>query len=165
VGTGSGCIAVSLAVHTPSLRIIATDRSLPALLVAQQNVRRHAVMERIDLIQCDLLSPFPLSPNPLFFDLICANLPYIPSNSLPGLAVARREPLLALDGGVDGLETIGDLLQQAPARLAPGGLLLLEIEAGQGEAAYRLASQAFPLAKVQLLPDLAGRDRLISIER
>jgi release factor glutamine methyltransferase len=165
VGTGSGCIAVSLAVHIASLRIVATDRSLPALSIARQNARRHAVIERIDFVQCDLLSAFPCSPNPVYIDLICANLPYIPASSLPGLAVARREPLLALDGGVDGLESIRNLLHQAPARLAPGGLVLLEIEAGQGEAAYRLAGRAFPDAEVQLLPDLTGRDRVIRIER
>jgi release factor glutamine methyltransferase len=164
VGTGSGCIAVSLAVHIANLRIVATDRSLPALSIARQNARRHTVIGRIDFVQCDLLSPFPYSPNPLYIDLICANLPYIPANSLPGLAVARHEPLLALDGGGDGLESIRNLLHQAPARLAPGGLMLLEIEAGQGEAAYRLASQAYPDAGIQLLPDLAGRDRVIRIE-
>ncbi len=193
VGAGSGCIAVSLAVHVPNLRLVAADLSRPALEIARQNARQHSVADRLHFVQSDLLSPFllsptpfppfPLSPNPYSltpnpyplspppltplpsFSLICANLPYIPTPQLASLPVAAREPRLALDGGPDGLSLLRCLLEQAPGRLAPGGLLLLEIEAGQGEAALALARQAFPGADARLLPDLAGRDRVVRVER
>jgi len=159
VGTGSGCIGVALAAHHPGLQVIATDISLAALRVAQQNAARHEILERVWPVQCDLL---PATSRPL--DLICANLPYIPSDMLPALRVSRNEPELALSGGQDGLELIRRLLAIAPQCLALGGLLLMEIEATQGEAAVALALSAFPRARVELLPDLAGHDRLLKIE-
>lgn len=159
VGTGSACIAVSLAVHCPGLRLLATDVSAPALAVARQNAARHAVLERIEFIQADLLPPLG---SPL--DLICANLPYIPEDTLPGLRVSRTEPALALRGGQDGLDLIRRLLALAPGCLAPGGLALLEIEASQGPRALALARGHFPTASLQLIQDLAGRDRLLEIQ-
>jgi len=158
VGCGSGCIAVSLAAHTPTLTILACDRSREALRVTQHNAAAHAVHERVHLLQSDLLSS---AAGP--FDLVCANLPYIPSPSLTGLPVARHEPLLALDGGPDGLRLIRALLQDAPRWLASGGLLLLEIEYRQGQAVSALARQSFPSARVELLHDLAGLDRLVCV--
>jgi len=160
VGAGSGCIAVSLAVHTPNLVVLATDLSPEALEVAGRNSRRHAVAERVALAQCDLLPKGEVD-----FDLICANLPYIPTATLRELEVYEKEPTLALDGGEDGLDVIRRLLKLAPVALAPGGLLLVEIEATQGEAARRLAQEALPDAEVRLIQDLAGRDRLVRVER
>lgn len=156
VGTGCGCIAISLAVHRPSLRLLATDLSMEALRLAQQNAKAHGVSERIDLIQADLLPPCQV-------ELICANLPYIPSHKLKALPIYGREPSLALDGGADGLEAIRRLLAQAPSRLKTGGLMLLEIEATQGKAALELAQAAFPRARIRLHQDLAGLDRLIEV--
>jgi release factor glutamine methyltransferase len=98
------------------------------------------------------------------FDLICANLPYIPSATLQTLDVARREPSLALDGGSDGLNLIRRLLLTAPRALASGGLILLEIEATLGATVSQLAQTAFAHAEVALVQDLAGRDRLIRIQ-
>jgi release factor glutamine methyltransferase len=170
VGAGSGCIAVSLAVHAPELRLVATDISRPALELSRRNAQKHGVSDRLDFIQSDLLTPFLSSPNPFplppipCFSLICANLPYIPTVTLADLPVASSEPRLALDGGPDGLGLLRRLLEQAPGRLASGGLLLLEIEAGQGQAVLELARKAFPGADVRLLPDLAGRDRLVRVE-
>jgi len=158
VGTGSGCMAVSLAVHTPDLHVFATDLSFPALRVARRNIGRHRVTDRVHTVCGDLLTPFPYT-----FDLILANLPYIPSTTLRQLEVYRREPTLALDGGPDGLDLIRRLLEQAPRRLAPGGLLLLEIEASQGKTAASLAANAFAEAEIHVHPDLAGRDRLLEI--
>ena len=156
VGTGSGCIAVSLAVHAPCLQLLATDRSPQALEVARENARLHEVQERILFLQADLL-PDPAGP----FDLICANLPYIPTATLEKLAVARREPWMALDGGPDGLDLIRRLLEAAPRHLADGGLALLEIEASQGDAALELARAALPEAEISLIQDLAGHDRIL----
>jgi release factor glutamine methyltransferase len=159
IGTGTGCIAVALAVHTPSLRLLACDLSLAALRVAQSNIDHHSVQERVFCLQADLL---PMTSQKV--DLICANLPYVPTGMLQNLPVRRWEPSLALDGGPDGLDLIRRLLINASGALAPGGLALLEIEETRGEAALQLAQTAFPHAGVELMPDLAGRHRLISIQ-
>ncbi|MBP1693455.1 MAG: hemK [Chloroflexi bacterium] len=183
IGTGSGCIAVSLAVHAFNLHFLATDLSLAALEIARLNARRHKVADQIDFLQADLLKPLnverltdtnnPLTDtnNPLAdriypptFNLITANLPYIPTSTLLDLAVYGREPSQALDGGPDGLGLIRRLLADAPRVLAPGGLLLLEIEYRQGPIAKLLAQNAFPYANVSVIPDLAGHDRLVRIE-
>jgi release factor glutamine methyltransferase len=158
VGTGSGCIALALAVNVPDLHILASDISSEALAQAGENLDRIAGQARVEFILADLI---PAVREPV--DIICANLPYIPSDELAKLKVAGWEPRIALDGGPDGLSLIRRFLEQAPASLAPGGLLLMEIEAGQGEAALDLAGQAFPRAEIILLQDLAGRDRLVRI--
>lgn len=164
VGTGSGCIAVSLAKQIPDLRVLATDLSLPALKVARQNALRHGVVSRVDFVQCDLLPPHPEPlPTESHFDVICANLPYIPTETLKRLPVYGREPTLALNGGGDGLDIIRHLLKIAPEWLAPHGLILLEIEAGQGVAAVSLAYDAFDHATINLRRDLAGKERLVAI--
>jgi len=164
VGTGSGCIAVAIAKHIPDVKIFATDISRPALEVARRNARRQDVAKRIDFIQCDLLPPHPDPlPTDLHFDLICANLPYIPTRTLHELPVYGREPSLALDGGADGLDIVRRLLRIALEWLAPNGMILLEIEASQGMTVVSLAYDAFDSAEIHLHQDLAGRDRLVEI--
>ncbi len=163
IGTGSGCIAIALAVHNPDLQVLATDLNPQALQVAIQNAARHGVSERISFLEADLLE-IPEDFHHQGFDLIAANLPYIPNQILIDLPVYKFEPTLALDGGADGLDMIRRLLVQAPDYLSPHGCLLLEIEADQGETACELAKAAFPQAQVQLLPDLAGHDRLIDVD-
>jgi release factor glutamine methyltransferase len=159
-GTGSGCIAVSLAANAPDLHITATDISFQALEVARRNAERHHVSDQIDFIQNDLLNNLT-GP----FDLICANLPYIPTDTLRQLEVSRHEPLSALDGGHDGLDYIHRLIIQAKDQLAVGGQLLLEIEEGQAEAVTRLAGGSFPGASIEVKPDLAGKPRLLVVQR
>lgn len=164
VGTGSGCIAVAIAKNIYDAKVIATDISLPALEVAHRNARRYNVAKRIDFVQCDLLPPHPDQlPTSLHFDLICANLPYIPTKNLKKLPVYGREPTLALNGGADGLDIVRRLLRIAPAWLAPNGMILLEIEASQGMPAVSLAYDAFDNAEIHLHQDLAGHDRLVEI--
>ena len=164
VGTGSGAIAISIAVNVPDVQVLATDISLKALEVARRNARRLDVLDRIDFVQCDLLPERSTSQaieSPL--DLICANLPYIPTDTLRALPIYGREPTLALDGGEDGLELIDRLLHVVPAWLAPHGLLLLEIESTRGYRALDLARGAFPDASIDLHQDLARQDRLLEI--
>ncbi len=161
VGTGSGCIAVALAVNAAELRLTATDISPQALAVARRNAERHLVAGRITFIEANLV-PGPTLPTP--FDLIVANLPYIPSKTLHGLPIYGREPSLALDGGADGMALIRGLISQAPDLLAPGGLLLMEIEASEGPAALSLAHETFAEAEIHLHQDLAGRDRLLEVQ-
>jgi len=160
VGTGSGCIAVSLAHGMDDLRMIALDISRPALTVARENITAHHVQERVFLLQTSLLNG--LSPGKI--DLVCANLPYIPSSTLAGLAVSHYEPRQALDGGPDGTTYLNALLEEAPGRLAPGGLMLLEIEAGQGTRVQQSARRCFPEAEIQLFHDLSGNPRLVQVE-
>lgn len=160
VGSGSGCIAVTLAVKVPDLHVVASDLSFEAVKVARQNALRHGVANRVHCAQADLLTAFGVR-----FDLICANPPYIPSDVLRHLPMYGKEPTLALDGGRDGLTHIRQLLQQAAHCLTEDGLLLVEIEASQGEAVYILAEQTFPTSDLRILPDLAGRDRLLHLWR
>lgn len=159
VGTGSGAIAVTLAAHLPGASVWAVDQSPETLDVARQNAARYDVP--VTFVQGDLLEPLAGES----MDLIAANLPYIATDELAGLAVARYEPRLALDGGPDGLALIRRLLAQAPGVLAPAGLALLEIGAGQGAAVCALAESAFPGARVRLLADYAGLDRVVCIDR
>jgi release factor glutamine methyltransferase len=137
---------------------VAVDRSREALRVAQRNLARNGVSERVSLLQGDLLSA---SVGP--FGLVCANLPYIPRRNLIRMPVARHEPLLALDGGEDGLDLIRELLAGAPRWLARGGAMLLEMQSDQGETIRQFARECLPGAHIHLLPDLASRPRLVEI--
>ena len=164
VGTGSGIIATSIAMHVPSARILATDISHAALKIAKYNAEKFHVHQRIDFLECDIL-PQHIDPLPTesHFDLICANLPYIPTATMKLLPIYGREPTLALDGGADGLDLYRRLLDTAPAWLAPNGIILLEIEATQGIRALNLAYDTFSSASISLHQDLAGHDRLLEI--
>ena len=164
VGTGSGAIAVSLAVNIPDAHVLATDISHKALEVAQKNAINFGVINQIDFVQCDLLpSHLESLPTELHFDLICANLPYIPTATLYKLSIFGREPTLALDGGADGLDIIRRLLNIAPEWLAPNGMILVEIESTRGIQTLNLACELFPEARIHLHQDLAGQDRLLEI--
>lgn len=164
VGTGSGIIAVTLAVKLPEAQVAAIDISPAALAIAKANAERHGVSDRVQFIEADLLSPlFIVHCHHCSFNIICANLPYIPSADLAPLDVAKHEPTLALDGGPDGLALIRRLLADAPKVLAPNGAILLEIEYRQGEAVTALARETFPNVNVTVHKDLAGLDRVAEI--
>ena len=164
VGTGSGIIAVAIAANVPDARILATDISPAALQIAQNNARKHHVEDRIRFTECDILPPHPHSlPTEDHFDLLCANLPYIPTETLQDLPVYGREPVLALDGGADGLDLFRKLMRRAPEWMAPNSLILLEIEATLGVKALNLACDMFSNAEIHLHKDLTGRDRLLEI--
>lgn len=159
VGVGSGAITISLAHALPGLVVTGIDLSPTALTVAAENARRHGVADRTRLVQGDLLSPIDAPA-----ELVLANLPYIPSAELDTLEPeVRAEPRLALDGGPDGLDVFRRLFAQVPGRIAPGGVLLLEIGAGQGEAVRAMAAALDP-ARITVTPDLAGHDRLVEIQ-
>lgn len=160
VGCGSGAISVTLAAERPQLQVLAVDYSLSAVKVARINASRHSLPGQIRFAQADLLAPVHAR-----FDLITANLPYIPSGDLDGLAVAWYEPRLALDGGEDGLMLIERLLAQLPVRLARPGLALFEFDDFQAETIRAMAQAALPDAQVSVLRDLAGFQRLLRVER
>ena len=161
VGTGTGAIAVNLALHLPAARIFAVDCADEVLDVAAYNIRAHNVADRVMLGKGDLLDPVP---GPV--DLILANLPYIPSERLPNLQPeVRWEPQLALDGGPDGLDLIRRLLRQAPAKLKDHGIILLELDPEQVPAVEALAQEIYPGAELSVEKDLARRDRIFVINR
>lgn len=125
--TGSGCIAAALAVKFLNARVLAVDISEAALKVAQQNIRKHKLQERVQLLQSNLWEEVGGT-----FDLIIANPPYIPTENLASLTrEVKCEPRLALDGGADGFEITRPLCQAADSFLAPGGLFALELDDGQ----------------------------------
>ncbi len=131
-GTGSGCLAVLLAVKCPESEIHAVDISHDALNVARENATRHKVIERIQFHQGD---GFAAIPEPQTFHLIVANPPYIPSAEILTLEpeVRDHDPKLALDGGADGLEFFKMLAEKSQARLKPDGRLMMEYGEGQAE--------------------------------
>jgi release factor glutamine methyltransferase len=159
LGTGSGCIAVTLARIIPDLKGIATDNSPAALRVAQKNAIRHQVAEQIFFIASDILNGFQTK-----VDLLISNLPYIPTEKLKTLPVYQTEPHQALDGGPDGLYYIKEALKESPRILNPGGLILLELDETRGEAALDLAQGYFPEADIRLKQDLSGQDRFLTIQ-
>jgi release factor glutamine methyltransferase len=180
VGTGSGCIAVALARELPQARIVATDISAAALEVAQRNVERHGVSERVRLLQTDLLEGAldgwaTASLEPHLFDVIVSNPPYIGRDQADALAVEVREhePPQALFGGATGLEIYARLIAQAGAALRPGGILVLEMGYGAAEGVReKLSDRARPLdwnegwngawKDLCIVNDLAGIPRVIS---
>ncbi|MBI5880009.1 MAG: peptide chain release factor N(5)-glutamine methyltransferase [Chloroflexi bacterium] len=161
VGTGSGAIAVALAVHAPSIRVVALDLSPDALAVAQANAARHGVAARITFRQSDLLESAPARA-----DLMAANLPYISPAEWPALApgILNYEPHRALDGGAEGLDLFRRFFAQAPAHLAPGGALMLEIGWTQARAVSALAQAAFRAATINVRRDGADLDRLVIVQ-
>jgi len=162
VGTGCGALAIVLAAHLQSAEVWAVDISMEALHVAARNVRRHGLQGRVNLVCGDLLRPL-CGP----FDLIVANLPYVPRRTLAALSpdVVAFEPRVALDGGEDGLALVRPLLAQCPERLSRPGLMLLEIDDGQGGEVRELAGEHLPHAEITVLRDYAGLERVVRVER
>ena len=158
VGTGCGAIAISLAKSLPQAKIYATDISVSALDVALFNCQKHGVVNRIHLIQGDMLEPLP---EPV--DLIVANLPYVKQSELRQVNPANFEPLLALSGGSDGLVKIRQLCCQVNDKLRLKGCLLLEIGQGQGRPVTTFLRSLLPSAKIEITPDLSGIDRMVSL--
>ena len=139
IGTGSGCIAVSLAIEVPDAEVTATDRSPAALAVARRNAARHGVLNRIEFRETDLLNDLA-GP----YDLIVSNPPYVADTDRTTLQIEVRdfEPPVALYGGADGLTVTRRLLEQARSRLAHDGRLIVEFGFGQEAAVRQLAQQS-----------------------
>ena len=154
IGTGCGAIAISLALKLPRAKIYATDISASALEVARANCLKHGLTSRVSLLQGNMLEPLP---RPV--DFIVSNLPYVKEEEISD---DNFEPVLALNGGGDGLEPIRRLCHQVGDKLRPGGYLLLEIGQGQQAAVTSLLSSLFPLAEIEVTPDLSGIDRMVS---
>jgi release factor glutamine methyltransferase len=159
IGTGSGCIAVSLAVNRREARVVATDTSPAALAVASRNAERHGVEDRIEFRSGDLFAPLRDREQ---FDLIVSNPPYVSTAEIDRLAadVREHEPRSALDGGADGLDVIRRIVTDAAPFLAAGGWVVLECSPEQVPAVRELFGQT-GYAEVRVRQDLAGRGRAV----
>ncbi len=157
VGTGSGCLAVSLAIERPAARVVATDVSHAALLVARENARRHQVLNRIRFVQADLTAGLVLEA-----DLIVSNPPYVPEFNAATLPddVLRYEPATALFGGDDGLVLIRRLFATTPPLLADGGAFIVEFGFGQETAVREIAEHEGWHVR-RIVNDLQGIPRTI----
>jgi len=160
IGTGSGAIATSLALALPDAIIYATDISKPALQVACLNFHYHNVHHRIIPLHGNLLSPLP---EPV--DVVVANLPYIAQKEIASLApeINNYEPLIALNGGKDGMDKIRSLLYQSPEKINHTGCILLEIGQNQEKLLLPLVHRLFPKADVKITTDLSGINRVLEI--
>ncbi len=168
IGTGSGCLAVTLAAERPDTHAWATDLSPDALKVARKNAVRHGVLDRLTLLPGDLLAPLPRDVG---FDVIVSNPPYITEAELPNLQPEVRdyEPSLALTGqpaatGVDGARLHRRLIDDAPHYLKPGGWLLLEVGQGQAENVSEYA-RAAGYEKAAVQDDFGGIGRVVLARR
>lgn len=160
VGTGSGAIAITLALHLPQAKIYAIDISATALEVAATNCQRHRVGNQVQLLSGNMLEALP---KPV--DLIVANLPYIRDSEMEELSpeIQLFEPRIALAGGEDGLDKIRQLCQQVGDRLHPEGCLLVEIGLEQGRTVTTSLRNLFPSALLKVISDLSGIDRVVSL--
>ncbi|MQF68195.1 peptide chain release factor N(5)-glutamine methyltransferase [SAR202 cluster bacterium AD-802-K11_MRT_200m] len=161
IGTGSGAIAVSVAVNLPSAEVMAIDISQRALDIADANRRMHGVYNRVSLRRGNLLEPVDWKP-----EIIVSNPPYIKRSDLSLLQPEiLYEPSVALDGGPDGLEVIRGLLRQSSDKVSSTGAILFEIDSSQKDSARMLSREYFPNSEISILDDLSGNSRAILIEK
>jgi release factor glutamine methyltransferase len=166
VCTGSGCIAIALLKNLPGARAVATDLCAPALEVARANAIRHGVLDRLDLLEGDLLAPlldYPATRGAGGLDYLLSNPPYIPDDEWDAVEpnVKDHEPHTALRGGPDGLDYVRRLLDGGPRLVKPGGLLLLEVADSRAEQARQLVAAAEGVVDVRVIKDFEGLARVV----
>jgi release factor glutamine methyltransferase len=160
VGTGSGCIAICLAKYLQNVEVIAIDSSPEALKISEKNAKTHQVLDKCQFVEGNLLGPLTAP-----VDLIIANLPYIPTQTIETLQpeVKDWEPRQALDGGPDGLTYIKQVIEQAPSHLNPNGYLFMEIGFDQGDKVQSMAEGHYQ--NIKIVKDLAGLDRILVAQK
>lgn len=165
VGTGSGVIAVTVAIKQPGVVVYATDRSSSALEVARRNAERAGVAGRITFLEGQLFEPLREAGLERRLAMIVSNPPYVPSGEIADLQPEVRdfEPREALDGGPDGLDCLRKIAQDGPTFLEPGGGMALEVGDGQAEDVRALLAES--LADTEVLRDYAGRDRIVTARK
>jgi len=160
LGTGSGCIAVSLTLERAHCRMTALDASPTALGIARKNIKRHGLNQKIRLVKSRLFGSFGTKRG--LWDMIVSNPPYVPTGAISKLSKeVRNEPSLALDGGREGLDVLEAILTQAPGFLKPGGHLLMEIGEGQSKKIARRWRWDREYDKFQFEKDLNGIERIL----
>ena len=167
IGTGSGAIAIALAKEVKIIFLIATDISQDALVLAKENAKSAGVQHQIKFVNGDLFGPLRPSKERKLFDLILSNPPYIIRPEIGSLAKEVRdyEPIIALDGGEDGLEFYRRLISQAPFYLREEGWLLLEIGQGQSLRVSKLMEEGGHFLNPECIPDLSGIERVVKAQK
>ena len=168
--TGSGCIAVALAVRLPHARVVATDISPDAIDLARENAGRHGVADRIDFLTGDLFAPLaehPVAGTTGRAHCLVANPPYIPDDEWGDVPpnVKGYEPEIALRGGEDGLRFVRPILERGGVHLRPGGMLAVEIAESRAEEALAIARGVEELEEARVIDDFEGRPRVVLARR
>ncbi len=164
LGTGSGAIAISLAKEVKNIFLVATDLSGDALMVAKENAKQAGVSDKIGFVKGDLLNPFHPGET---FDLILSNPPYISDSEISDLSreVRDHEPLIALNGGKDGLECYRKLISQAPSYLEKEGWFLLEVGSNQASSVSEMVEAGGGFQRPERVKDLLGIERVIKAQK
>ncbi len=158
LGTGSGAICISMLVNLPSASAVTVDISPEAIEVAKDNAQQHGVSDRLTFCQGDLLKPVQGQ----VFTAILSNPPYIPESDIAGLTPeVRKEPNLALVGGLDGLDFYRRIIGEGPSYLAPGGFIAMEVGIGQAQQVAQLAKKSGAFAEAQIVKDYGGIERVV----
>lgn len=159
LGTGSGCIVIALLAHLPDARAVAVDLSREALAQAEVNARQHKVMDRLTLLQGSWFDNLTMGDG---FDFIVSNPPYIEKDAIAHLdrEVQKHDPILALDGGPDGLAPYREIADNAMAHLLPDGALCMEVGYNQAAAVTELL-RATGFNRISAHRDLAGIERAV----
>jgi release factor glutamine methyltransferase len=167
IGTGSGAVAISLAKEMKELFLVATDISGEALLVAGENAKSAGVLHRIAFVRGDLFGPFRWMREKGPFDLILSNPPYVHRSEVQNLAreIKDHEPILALDGGKDGMKFYRAIASQAPLYLRKGGWLLVEIGEGQGKKVSTMIEEGGAFLRPERMDDLSGIERVVKAKK
>ncbi len=165
--TGSGCIAVSLAKEFPGARVLAIDKSAPALIIAKKNAAFHGVSNHIRFLEGDLFEPLEKSGNSVHMDLIVSNPPYVRRDELGMLQPEIRdyEPEMALIAGPEGTELAERIIKTAPAYLKKNGALIMEMGLGQAEALRNMADKTGAFTSPEIIKDLAGIERVFVVRK
>lgn len=164
LGTGSGNISITLAKRLPYVQVTAVDVSLEAIEVAMSNAQAHGVESRIEFVHMDMFDF--LNEKDKAYDLIISNPPYIPTKQLKHLPLdVQKEPVLALDGGIDGLDFYRNLIKISPGLIRANGYLMMEFGDGQAEAIVALAAQEDAFVEHWVIKDLAGKNRILIFQK
>jgi release factor glutamine methyltransferase len=164
VCTGSGCIPVSVAANCPRARLTAVELDADVVQIARRNAEQNGSADRVEILQGSLFEPLTADAQ---FEIIASNPPYVTDQEMDGLQpdVRLHEPHLALRGGVDGLDIVRKLLDQAPARLVSGGVMLLEIASEQAETVRQLYAGTGAFEPAEIVKDLGGRSRVVVAQK
>jgi release factor glutamine methyltransferase len=167
IGTGSGAVAISLAKEARNVFLVATDISRDALMLAKENAKSLGLLHQIQFVNGNLFAPFHLLRGRAPFNLILSNPPYIAWTEIGGLAreVRDYEPIIALNGGEDGLIYHRNIISQAPFYLKKGGWLLLEVGQAQGEKVSELIEKKGDFLAPERFRDLSGIERVVKAQR
>lgn len=165
VGTGTGCLAVSLTIKRPDSRMTALDVSPKTLAVTRKNLESHGLSKKIRLVESDLFEFFGEKEREAW-DMIVSNPPYIPTREIRGLSKeVQSEPKLALDGGPDGLKLVRALLEKAPYFLKKGGWLLIEIGKGHSQVLAKRILKGGVFGKFRFVKDALGVERVLVVQK